>query len=295
MELEPADLLNAAEIGAMSYAEAMQIFALARTEGWNPGSFDLACAWASDPEAFIVMRDRGAMIAGGSIFRHNPGFGFMGLFIVDPRYRGLGLGRRLWHERFARLRARLDPGAVIAMDGVFEMERFYAAGGFEPAYETTRYQGIARAIEVAQVDPALAIDAAPHHDAILALDRRAVSYDRTGLLSYWLALPETLQAAAFHGGELVGFGLARPAASGFKVGPLIAEKPHIARALLSHLVARVEGHQIQIDVPGPNREGRALALSYRLDPVFGCRRMYFGGRPAEDLTSIFAAMSLEFG
>jgi len=295
MKLETADLLTASEIGPMTYAEALQIFALARAEGWNPGTFDLACAWASDPDAFIALRHRETMIAGGSIFRHSANFGFMGLFIVEPRYRGHGLGRRLWHDRLARLRARLAPDAVIAMDGVFEMERFYAAGGFEPAYETTRYQGIARPATVTAVDPALHLDSAPRHDAILALDRRTLPYDRSGLLRKWLVLPETIQVAAFREGRLVGFGLARPAASGFKIGPLITREPDVARALFAELVARVAGHQIQIDVPVPNHEGVALALSHGLVPVFGCRRMYFGGKPAEDLSSIYAAMSLEFG
>ncbi|MEI6642757.1 MAG: GNAT family N-acetyltransferase [Novosphingobium sp.] len=295
MEFETADILNSTEIGPMTYAEALQIFALARAEDWNPGTFDLACAWASDPEAFIALRHQEAMIAGGSIFRHSADFGFMGLFIVEPRYRGLGLGRRLWHDRLARLRARLAPDAVIAMDGVFEMERFYAAGGFVPAYATTRYEGMARPVPATAVDFALQIDWAPRHDAILALDRKTVPYDRTGLLSCWLALPETIQAMAIRDGELVGFGLARPASAGFKIGPLIAGEPQVARALLADMVARIEGHQIQIDVPAPNNEGAALALSYGLAPVFGCRRMYFGRKPAEGLSSVYAGMSLEFG
>lgn len=290
-----ANMLNATEIGPMTYAEASQIFALARAEGWNPGTFDLACAWACDPEAFIALRRQEMMIAGGSIFRHSADFGFMGLFIVEPRYRGLGLGRRLWHDRLARLRARLAPDAVIAMDGVFKMEPVYAAGGFVPAYATTRYQGVAMPAPAPTVDLALKIDCAPRHDAILALDRSTVPYDRTGLLSRWLVLPETIQTTAIREGELVGFGLARPAAAGFKIGPLIAREPQVARALLSDLINRVAGHQIQIDAPDPNHEGAALALSYGLTPVFGCRRMYFGQKPAEDLSSVYAAMSLEFG
>lgn len=295
MEFETADIFNASKIGPMTYAEAAQIFALAGAEGWNPGIFDLTCAWACDPEAFIALRHQETMIAGGSIFRHSADFGFMGLFIVEPRYRGLGLGRLLWNDRLARLRARLAPDAVIAMDGVFAMERFYAAGGFEPAYATTRYQGVAMPAPAPAVDLALQIDCAPRHGAILALDRRIVPYDRSGLLSRWLALPETIQAVAVREGELVGFGLARPAAAGFKIGPLIAREPQVARALLADLVTRVAGHQIQIDVPDPNHEGTALALAHGLAPVFGCRRMYFGHKPAEDLSSVYAAMSLEFG
>lgn len=295
MELDAGEVLAGSQIGVMTFAEAEQLFAMASAEGWNPGVNDLSCAWLHDPEAFIALRHQGRMIAGGCIYRHSADFGFMGLFIVNEAYRGLGLGRYLWHERLARLRTRLAPDAIIAMDGVFEMERFYAAGGFEPAYETTRFQGVARPDPSHAIDTALTIDADPLHDELLALDRRAVPYDRTGLLSYWLASPETLKVAALRGAQVIGFGLARPAAAGFKIAPLIAGNPQVAGALLADLVGRVAGHQIQIDVPCPNYEGVALLLSFGLSPVFGCRRMYFGRKPEEDLTKIYAAMSFEFG
>jgi len=295
MHSSPTHNLRDIDIGTMTRAEAEQIFAMACAENWNPGTYDFACAWEYDPDAFIALRLRGEMIAGGSIFRHTPSFGFMGLFIVNPRYRGLGLGRQLWRERLERLQARLAPDAMIAMDGVFEMERFYTSGGFKPCHETARYQGVARAVPAATVDPSLLVFGDPGIDALLSLDRSYLPYDRTGLLKLWLAQPQTLRAGAFRDGELVGFGLARPAATGFKIGPLIAEDQQVARALLADLIAKVEGQQIQIDVPGPNIEGSALASACGLVPVFGCRRMYFGRSPDQQLSAIYASMSLEFG
>jgi GNAT superfamily N-acetyltransferase len=282
-------------IGAMEHTEAQQLFSMARAEGWNPGAFDLTCAWAYDPDAFVALRYRGRMIAGGSIFRHNSSFGFMGLFIVDPEFRGLGLGRKLWHERLGRLRGRLAPDAFVAMDGVFAMEHFYAAGGFEPHHETTRYQGVASCAVVPLIDPALRLDSLPDVDAVLSLDRENTPYDRTGLLRLWLERKETLCSRVLRDGELVGFGLARPAAAGFKIGPVIAKDALSAQALITDLVAKLEGQQIQIDVPEPNLAARTIALGYGLSPVFGCRRMYFRASPETDLSSTYAAMSLEFG
>jgi GNAT superfamily N-acetyltransferase len=295
MNIDRASVLATSEIANMTYAEAEAIFALASIEGWNPGQYDLQCAWECDPEAFIAFRYQGKMIAGGSIFRHNPSFGFMGLFIVDEAYRGLGIGRRLWNERLQRLRARLAPDAVIAMDGVFAMEGFYTAGGFEPAYEVVRYQGLPDGALAKAINAPKPIRASISDDLLTAHDRAHVPYDRTTLLASWLSQPATVKAATFKDGALVGFGLARPAQSGFKIGPLIADDAAVAQGLLADLILQTEGAHIQIDVPSPNQAGVTLAKSFGLEASFGCRRMYFGGKPDADLSSTFAAMSLEFG
>ena len=130
------------------------------------------------------------MIAGGSIFRHTPSFGFMGLFIVDEAYRGYGLGRRLWHTRLQLLRARLAPDAVIGMDGVFPMESFYAAGGFEPAYETVRYQGVASGAIARTGHAPMPVHATVSNDILLAYDRDRAHYDSSSLLACGLSHTE---------------------------------------------------------------------------------------------------------
>jgi len=62
--------------------------------------------------------------------------------------------------------------------------------------------------------------------------------------------------------------------------------------LLADLVKRLDGPQVQIDVLISNQHGVALAKSFSLQANFGGHRMYFGGRPEEDVSSIFCAMSL---
>src|SRR5215470_5930351 len=93
---------------------------------------DVLVDWA-DAEGFVAAEVDGRLVGGGSIVSYDGRFGFMGFFIVAPAHRGQGLGRRLWIHRRDALLARLDPGASIGMDGVLEMEPFYARGGFAPA------------------------------------------------------------------------------------------------------------------------------------------------------------------
>ena len=112
----------------------------AAEEGWNPGLSDAELFWATEPEAFIAAELAGELIGGGSIVSYGGHYGYMGFFIIHPDYRGRGLGNKLWHERLRRLLARLDEPAVIGMDGVFDLQAYYARGGFEFAGRDLRFE-----------------------------------------------------------------------------------------------------------------------------------------------------------
>jgi GNAT superfamily N-acetyltransferase len=114
----------------MARPEVDELVAWAAREGWNPGLHDADAFWVTDPGAFIAAELDGELIGGGAITSYGGEYGFMGFFIVRPAYRGRGFGNTLWHERRARLLGRLRPGATIGLDGVFEMQAYYAQGGF---------------------------------------------------------------------------------------------------------------------------------------------------------------------
>ena len=114
----------------------------AACEGWNPGLDDAEVFWATDPEGFIAAEIEGELIGGGSIVAYEKKYGFIGLFIVRPEYRGHGFGDHLWHELNRRLLARLDAGAAIGLDGVFNMQHYYARGGFRFVCRDLRFEGV---------------------------------------------------------------------------------------------------------------------------------------------------------
>ena len=126
----------------MTRAELDILVGWASKEGWNPGLHDAAIFWETDPDGFIAAELNGELIGGGSIVSYQGEFGFMGFFIIKPEYRGRGLGTRLWFARRDQLQSRLNSGAAIGMDGVFEMQPFYARGGFKFAHREIRYEGV---------------------------------------------------------------------------------------------------------------------------------------------------------
>ena len=96
-------------------------------------------------------------------------------------------------------------------------------------------------------------------------------------------------------GRLVAAGAVRPAHVGWKVGPLTADRPDLARRLTNALLARIDGDQVQLDVPEPNADGLALAAEFGLTASFGCARMYLGPAPDLPLGRIYGITSFEFG
>jgi GNAT superfamily N-acetyltransferase len=96
--------------------------------------------YAADPDGFVGCFIDDQLIAGGSVVSYQGEFGFMGLFIVKPHYRGVGIGAQLWHFRKSLLLSRLKKQAAIGMDGVVAMQPFYNQGGFEIHFRNERYQ-----------------------------------------------------------------------------------------------------------------------------------------------------------
>ena len=100
----------------------------AALEGWNPGLHDAACFHAADPGGFLLAECRGQAVGCISAVSYGADFGFIGLYIVAPAWRGQGIGRRLWAAGLARL-----AGRTIGLDGVPAQQDNYRRSGFEPA------------------------------------------------------------------------------------------------------------------------------------------------------------------
>jgi GNAT superfamily N-acetyltransferase len=279
----------------MTRAEVDALVDWAAREGWNPGLHDADLFWANDAEAFIAAELGGELIGGGAITSYGGAYGFMGFFIMRPEFRGRGLGNQLWHARRERLRARLRPGASIGMDGVFDMQPYYAKGGFAFSHRNLRFRTAIGAPPVGEDEERVVPLSAIPFDDVAAYDRSCFPAPRTKFLSSWIAQPDSAAFGLRRAGKLSGYGVVRRCREGCKIGPLFADDGAAAQALYARLAGFAAGGALYLDAPENNPAAMALARKHAMTEVFGCARMYLGPKPAVSEARVFGVTTFELG
>ncbi len=265
----------------------------AAVEGWNPGLHDADVFWQTDPEGYLGTHLNGELVATGSIVSYAGNFGFMGFFIVRPDLRGQQIGTQLWFHRRDTLLARLKPGAAIGMDGVFDMQDWYAKGGFQFSHRNLRMQGVGKAANsiASEIVPLSEVP----FDSIQTYDQICFGFDRATFLKSWVNLPDSTALGLVCDEELSGFGVIRRCREGYKIGPLFADDAEVAEALFRALSHHADGEPIWLDIPECNPDAVALAARHHMQEVFGCARMVYGDAPALPWDRIYGVTTFELG
>ncbi|MEM9545194.1 MAG: GNAT family N-acetyltransferase [Bacteroidota bacterium] len=264
----------------------------AKEEGWNPGKYDFEVFWSTDPDGFYGFHFSDKLIAAGAVISYHGEFGFMGLFIVHPDYRGQGIGSKLWYLRRDILLKRLKEGASIGMDGVVDMQPFYQKGGFKIAFRDERYECIGKD---AEIDQNVSQYSSDDFNEILEYDTKCFGFERSDFLSNWLEIPTSETFKYIHEGEILGYATIRKVDSGFKIGPLFANDEKIAEELYKACLKHAIGQPVYLDIPTVNRGAVELVKKYQATYVFECARMYYGKIPQTPVDKVYGITTFELG
>ncbi|CDZ40877.1 Putative n-acetyltransferase transferase protein [Neorhizobium galegae bv. officinalis] len=270
---------------ALTSSEVEQLVDWARIEGWNPGLADAPVLHAADPQGFIGCFVDGQMVAGISAVRYGSDFGFIGLYITQPDFRGKGFGRKVWDAGMAHL-----DGRTIGLDGVPEQQANYRSMGFEPTYETFRWSGSLAGSRDTYVT-AITDDLAA---AILGYDQAFFPAERDTFLTAWLKPPRAAKVI-IRDGNVRGYAVCRKCHDGYKIGPLFAQTADDAQKLLNACAAEIGNETVHVDVPALQTEFSAYLEAHRFVKGFTTARMYRGPVPAVRMPGVFGITTLELG
>jgi GNAT superfamily N-acetyltransferase len=266
---------------------------LVAAEGWNAGLRDVETFTAADRGAWFIA-DVGEEPVGVTLAtRWNATCGWIGLYLVAAAWRGRGIGLTLFRAALARL----EPGS-IGLDGDASQRANYRRAGFVDVHGNTRWCG--PAASWCDASPAPDVTMVSGTDVtvsdLVALDTRALGVSRSALASAWLAQPDAHSAAAVRDGHVVGFATARPARSGWKIGPLYAGDATMAAALAGAVTSSIpQDETCWLDVPDPNEEAQELCRERGLISAPTSGRMMRGPLPGADVSFTYGLLAHEVG
>lgn len=248
---------------------------LRATVGWAVHDWALR-AVLQPPHALCVVAMDGAnhVVGTGSGISYGS-LGVVGNMIVDPAHRRRGVGAAILEAVIAFLDER--GCSRLELSATDQGRPLYARYGFTPTDP-----GLSAVIprEAAMEDAATTelADAEPASlDELAAYDAPRFGGDRRPLIATMLADPARQVVVARDGGMLVGWAWVRP--ENERVGPLLADTPDVAAALVGEAMRRLPGTgAIRLNFPSANRAGasRLRELGAELEPWGG--RMARGPR-----------------
>jgi len=273
-------------VRTMTHGDMDVVLGWAAAEGWNPGAGDARYFLATDPGGFLVAEDSGEAVGSISMPRFGPEYAFCGMYIVRPDYRGGTAGVRL-----ARAASDYAEGRIVGTDGVLENVRAYERLGFEAVHSHHRHSGIPTPAEHDHIRPGGTVDI----EALLALDDACFPGERRDFMRAWLGGPQIVRASVDADGVPDGFGVAREATDGWRIGPLYAPSSARAAEIIRSLAAALPGVMLHVDVNTANPDAAVMAQDLGMVPGFECVRMYRGGIPDLPIGQMFAVCTLEVG
>lgn len=241
--------------------------------GWNQTTNDWLGFVTFEPEGCFVAEVEGRRAGTATTIRYQDRFGWIGMVLVHPDQRRLGIGSKLLRHAIAWLQQR--GVGCVKLDATPMGRNVYLPLGFVDEYGLARYHGVAPAVEM-EMDGTVGPLEASDWPALLALDQAAFGADRTVVLQALSRRHPELSFVCRRNGAFIGFLFARQGAGAVQVGPWIARDTPAAEQLLNALFRRILGRRLLVDVIDPNPDAAALLQKNGFTVQRTLTRMYLG-------------------
>jgi len=272
----------------LSLQEMVFLMEVAQKEGWNPGLYDGAAFYQTDPDGFFIGELDGSIAGGISAVSYGDNQVFIGNHFVLPPFRGRGIGKTLWEYALS-----IAGDRVTGVNGLTEGYAFYESWGFRRICNIIRYSGsiFLQGHLSSDVYAAQDID----FDKLRAFDAEYFGLARERFLQAWLETPGMESLCLLKEGEIQAWGCMRRCRTGWRLGPVFARHSYFAEEILRHFAIKTIAEDVYIDIPDCNVQAIRLAFSLGMTPTDARIRFYKGEEPKVALDEIYGFSTLDIG
>jgi ribosomal protein S18 acetylase RimI-like enzyme len=243
-------------ISALSAADLDGAQALVAEAGWNQVRADWELFIELGAAVKVTAEDGAAAATAATLpFAR---FGWISMVLVGKRHRRQGIATALLEHCIARLR---EHGLVPVLDATPAGRTVYRPLGFHDGWQITRWRRVERIViarltrnpsgnadsleawipdarHAATTVRALREDDWPE---LLALDEKAFGSARIALLRRLESRSRGFACVAERDGRVAGYLMGRNGRQAMQVGPIVAHDQNLAKVLLAHALARIDG------------------------------------------------------
>lgn len=224
----------------MTMADIPAGMRLKHLAGWNQTTADWRCFLESSPRGCFAVEVDGNVVGTAATIVYEQRFAWIGMVLVDPEFRGRGIGTCLLRKAVEHL----DEIGIRTMklDATPAGRPIYQKLGFQDEYEIERWL-----LNRPAPDAAPAAGLRSVSDRVLRLDRETFGADRGSLLRSLAAENPDFVMAAEREGEMAGYTFGRRGTLADHLGPWIARDEETAKQLLDEFLGRSKRGTIFVD------------------------------------------------
>jgi GNAT superfamily N-acetyltransferase len=287
------------EIRVMKPADTSAGMRLKEMAGWNQTEEDWSRFLEANPDGCFAAEWNGHIAGTVTTIVYSNVLAWIGMVLVDPRFRGKGIGTALLNKALDHLTARQIP--CFKLDATPEGRPIYERQGFQVEYAIERCSlkrpGNSRT-EAAQSERMEGpnSEGTAALETVMAMDREIFGADRSGLLRSVASAAPQFVIATQRGPSLEGYALGRKGSRADHLGPWVARSASVAREILEQFLVRSKRDVVFVDALPENAWAPALLAEHGFRHSRSLTRMYRGrnnypGQPKH----ICAILGPEFG
>jgi GNAT superfamily N-acetyltransferase len=279
--------MDQVQIRLLFESDILAAMKLKEAAGWNQTEADWRRLIKLEPNGCFAAIENDRLVGTTTTTTYKEDLAWIGMVLVDPQRRRRGIATRLVEMALAYLDGKV---AVIKLDATAEGSPVYEKFGFKPESIVERWRGSGKSRSIEREDTAIDLN------ALLALDRRAFSADRSRLINYLIddsrISPVLVKDES---GSLTGYALARAGTKAVYIGPVVTGDTAHVESLLDRVRGQLSGSSVYIDFSNECGVSSSVLADRGFVKERDLIRMSFGSRSVKTSPLVIAIAGPEIG